>query len=46
MAVVHRNMQRMIAGEAIHVKSVHGMVPDDPARTYPALDLGEYTLVR
>lgn len=46
MAVVHRNMQRMIAGEAIHVKSVNGMVPDDPARTYPALDLGEYTLVR
>ncbi len=43
MAVVERNMQRLIAGEPIHVKSVNGMVPDDPAREYPALELSQYT---
>lgn len=46
MAVVERNMQRLIAGEAIHVKSVNGMVPDDPAKVYPALELGEYELLK
>ena len=46
MAVVERNMQRMIAGEAIHEKSVNGMIPDDPSRVYPALDLTDYTLVK
>ena len=45
MAVVRRNMQRMIAGEAIHVKSVNGMVPDDSSKVYPALDLGPFTFV-
>jgi hypothetical protein len=44
MAVVERNMQRMAAGEAIHEFSVNGMVPDDPAKVYPALDLTEYEL--
>jgi hypothetical protein len=37
-------MQRMAAGEAIHEFSVNGMVPDDPAKVYPALDLTEYEL--
>lgn len=46
MATVERNMQRMIAGEPIHVKSVNGMVPDDPAKVYPALDLTDYELVK
>lgn len=45
MAVVERNMQRLAAGEEIHVKSVNGMVPDDPAKKYPALDLSDYELV-
>ena len=44
MDVVNRNLQRMVAGEAIHVKSVNGMVPDDPSVTYPDLDLGEWEL--
>lgn len=44
MAVVERNMQRLAAGEAIHEFSVNGMVPDDPAKVYPALDLTEYEL--
>lgn len=42
--VVERNMQRMAAGEPIHVKSVNGMVPDDPAKVYPALELGDWVL--
>ena len=46
MAVVERNIQRLIAGEPIHEKSVNGMVPDDPSVTYPALDLGNYELAR
>lgn len=46
MQVVERNMQRMAAGEAIHVKSVNGMVPDDPSVTYPALELGEWVLLQ
>ena len=46
MAVVERNIQRMVAGEPIHEYSVNGMVYDDGTKTYPALDLGEYTLVR
>ena len=45
MAVVERNIQRLIAGEEIHGKEMNGMSPDDPAKTYPALDLGEYELV-
>ena len=46
MAVVERSIQRLVAGQPIHEKSVNGMVPDDPSVTYPALDLGEYELVR
>ena len=46
MAVVERNMQRVIAGEAIHEKSVNGMIPDNPERVYPALDLSEYKLTK
>lgn len=46
MAVVERNIQRLVAGEPIHEKSVNGMVADDPSVTYPALDLGDYELVR
>lgn len=46
MQVVERNMQRMAAGEAIHVKSVNGMVPDDPAVTYPALELEDWVLLQ
>ena len=42
MEVVERNMQRLIAGEQIHVKSVNGMVPDDPAKVYPAMELTDY----
>ena len=45
MAVIERNMQRMIANGAIHERSVNGMVPDDLSVSYPALDLGEYELV-
>ena len=39
-------MQRLAAGEPIHELSVNGMVPDDPSKVYPALDLGEYELVK
>lgn len=46
MAVIERNMQRVIAGEAIHEKSVNGMIPDNPERVYPALDLSEYKLTK
>ena len=46
MAVVERSIQRLVAGEPIHEKSVNGMVPDDPSVTYPALDLGDYELAR
>ena len=46
MAVVERSIQRLVAGESIHEKSVNGMVPDDPSVTYPALDLGDYELAR
>ena len=46
MAVVERNMQRLIAGEPIHEKSVNGMVPDDPTKVYPAMDLTDYELVK
>ena len=46
MAVVERNIQRLVAGEPIHEKSVNGMVADDPSVTYPALDLGDYELAR
>ncbi len=46
MAVVERNIQRMVAGEAIHEYSVNGMVKDDPSKSYPALDLGEYKLIK
>lgn len=42
MAVVERNIQRLAAGEEIHVRSVNGMVPDDPEKKYPALDLSDY----
>ena len=44
MQVIQRNMQRTVAGEAIHCKSINGMTPDDPARVYPPLDLGEWEL--
>ena len=46
MAVVERNIQRLIAGQPIHEKSVNGMVADDPSVTYPALELTDYELVR
>ena len=46
MSVVERNIQRMVAGEPIHEHSVNGMVYDDGTKIYPALDLGEYNLVR
>ena len=46
MGVVERNIQRMVAGEPIHEYSVNGMVYDDGTKVYPALDLGEYNLVR
>ena len=39
-------MQRIIAGQAIHEFSVNGMVEDDLSVSYPALDLGEWELVR
>ena len=45
MAVVERNLQRLSAGEQIHEKSINGMVADDPAKVYPALDLTDYQLV-
>lgn len=44
MAVVERNMQRLVASEAIHCKSYNGMTYDD-GRTYPPLDLDAYTQV-
>jgi hypothetical protein len=44
MAVVERHMQRLAAGEQIHERSINGMVPDDPTKVYPALDLTEYEL--
>ena len=44
MAVVERNIQRLATGEPIHEFSVNGMVADDPAKVYPALDLTEYEL--
>ena len=37
-------MQRLAAGEPIHERSINGMVPDDPTKVYPALDLTEYEL--
>jgi hypothetical protein len=46
MAVIERSIQRLVAGQAIHEKSVNGMVADDPSVTYPALDLGDYELIR
>ena len=46
MGVVERNIQRLVAGQPIHEKSVNGMVPDDPSVVYPALDLGDYELAR
>ena len=45
MQVVERNMQRMAAGEKIHIKSVNGMMPDDPSISYPDLNLGEWELM-
>ncbi|MBR1960685.1 MAG: hypothetical protein IKA34_08985 [Bacteroidales bacterium] len=46
IANVERSMQRLAAGEPIHEFSVNGMVPDDPSKVYPALDLSEYELVK
>ncbi len=46
MAVIERSIQRLVAGQPIHEKSVNGMVEDDPSITYPALDLGDYELIR
>ena len=45
MQVVERNMQRLVAGQPIHRKSVNGMEPDDPSVTYPALELGDWKLI-
>ncbi|MBQ6437168.1 MAG: hypothetical protein IJK20_01785 [Bacteroidales bacterium] len=44
MQVIQRNMQRLVAGEAIHQKSINGMTPDDRTKVYPPLDLGEWEL--
>ena len=46
IANVERSMQRLAAGEPIHEFSVNGIVPDDPSKVYPALDLSEYELVK
>ena len=46
MAVVERNMQRLVAMQPIHVRSVNGMVPDDLSISYPPLKLGEWKIVR
>lgn len=46
MRVIERNIQRMVAGEPLHDDTVNGLAVDDPAKTYPALDLGPYELVR
>lgn len=47
MAVVERNMQRLVAGKPVHMqKSINGMAEDDPSVVYPALELGEYELVQ
>lgn len=42
MAVVERSMQRLVAGEPVHEKTVNGMAADDGKKAYPALDLGPY----
>ena len=36
----------MIADEPLHADTVNGLAVDDPSKTYPALDLGPYELVR
>ena len=46
MKVIERNIQRLVAGQPIHERSVNGMVRDDYSVTYPSLDLGDYELVR
>ena len=46
MKVIERSIQRLVAGQPIHEKSVNGMVADDPSVSYPALDLGDYEPVR
>ena len=46
MAVVERNIQRTIAGEPVHDRTVNGMAEDDPSKVYPALDLTEYELIQ
>ena len=42
MPAVERSIQRLVAGEAIHEKSVNGRAADDLSKSYPALDLGPY----
>ncbi len=44
--VVEKNIQRVVAGEDIYSKAMNGLAPYDPDKTYPALELGEYKLVR
>ena len=46
MKAVERSIQRLVAGQPIHERSVNGMVADDPSITYPSLDLSDYELVR
>lgn len=46
MAVVEKNIKRVVAGENIYSKAMNGLEPYDDTKFYPALDLGEYTLVR
>jgi hypothetical protein len=48
MQIVERNIQRVAAGINIHDISTDAwncLTPDDPAQTYPALDLTEYEKV-
>lgn len=42
MQVVERNMQRLVSGEQIHIKSMNGMVLDDTGKVFPPLELSEY----
>ena len=49
MQIVERNLQRIIAGENIHDKqhyAMNGIVPDDPSKVYPALNITEYNLIK
>lgn len=49
MAVVERNLQRIIAGENIHDKknyAMNGIVSDDSKKIYPELNITDYSLIR